>query len=160
ERRQGMTRTSYTGDDVFLAISRPDHAAATRAPKRLDIVALCTNRDLPILDDTPTLTLESGDPVEIVRLLGALRPPQPALAARLRTGAEGETRADELAWRLVGQMSLNFLSLAQEGRGAEPLHALLALYADRGEPAHARHVRSIVRVESRPVVERLAISGP
>jgi type VI secretion system protein ImpG len=41
--------------------------------KRLDIMALCTNRDLPILDDNPTLTLEAGDPVESVRLLGALR---------------------------------------------------------------------------------------
>jgi type VI secretion system protein ImpG len=160
ERRHGMTRTSYTGDDVFLAVSRPPGTVANTPLKRIDVTALCTNRDLPILDDTPTLTPESGDPIELVKLLGALRPPQPAIPAALPAGAEGESRADDLAWRLVAQLSLNFLSLAKEGRGADPLHALLDLYADRGDPALARHVRSIVRVESRAVVERLAIEGP
>ncbi len=160
ERRQGMTRTSYTGDDVFLAISRPAGSSVARPLKRVDIVALCTNRDLPVLDDTPTLTLEAGDPVESVRLLGALRPPQPAIPAALPAGADGESRADDLAWRLVAQLSLNFLSLAEEGRGIDPLHALLDLYADRGDPVLARHVRSIVRIESKPLIERLAMGGP
>jgi type VI secretion system protein ImpG len=40
------------------------------------------------------------------------------------------------------------------------LHALLDLYADRGDPGLARHVRSIARVASRPVIERLPIDGP
>ncbi|MBZ9916625.1 MULTISPECIES: type VI secretion system baseplate subunit TssF [unclassified Mesorhizobium] len=160
ERRDGLTRTSYTGDDVFLAVSRPLASPAYRPLKRLDVVALCTNRDLPILDDNPTLTLEAGDPVEIVRLLGALRPPQPAIPAALPTGAEGESRADDLAWRLVAQLMLNFLSLAKEGRGVDPLHALLDIYADRGDPSLARNVHSIARIDSRPVVERLQIEGP
>lgn len=160
ERSQGVTRTSYAGDDVFLAISRPVHSQANRPLKRVDIVALCTNRDLPILDDTPTLTLEAGDPVETVRLLGALRSPQPAIPAALPAGADGESRADDLAWRLVSQLALNFLSLAKEGRGVDPLHALLDLYAERGDPGLARNVRSIVRIDSRAVIERLAIEGP
>lgn len=160
ERRDGLTRTSYTGDDVFLSISRPVGSPANRPLKRLDIMALCTNRDLPILDDSPTLTLETGDPVETVRLLGALRPPQPAIPAALPAGAEGESRADNLAWRLVAQLALNFLSLAKEGRGVDPLHALLDLYADRGDPSLARNVHSIVRIDSRSVIERLQIDGP
>ena len=149
ERRKGMTRTSYTGDDVFLALSRPAGMTSGRSLKRIEVTALCTNRDLPILDDAPDSDLESGDPVEEIRLIGALHPPQPAMAASLPAGAEGESRADELAWRLVSQLSLNFLSLADEGRGADPLHAVLDLYADRGDPSLARHVRSIVRLESR-----------
>ncbi len=160
ERSQGVTRTSYAGDDVFLAISRPVHSQANRPLKRVDIVALCTNRDLAILDDTPTLTLEAGDPVETVRLLGALRSPQPAIPAALPAGADGESRADDLAWRLVSQLALNFLSLAKEGRGVDPLHALLDLYAERGDPGLARNVRSVVRIDSRAVIERLAIDGP
>ena len=160
ERREGVTRTSYAGDDVFLAFSRPQGSAANRPLRRVEVTALCTNRDLPILDDTPNLTLESGDPVEAVRLLGALRAPRPSIPAALPAGADGESRADELAWRMVAQLSLNFLSLAKEGRGVDPLHALLDLYADRGDPALARHVRSIARIDSRPVVERLAIEGP
>ncbi|RWO88430.1 type VI secretion system baseplate subunit TssF [Mesorhizobium sp.] len=160
ERRDGLTRTSYTGDDVFLSVSRPAGSPANRPLKRLDIMALCTNRDLPILDDNPTLTLETGDPVETVRLIGALRPPQPAIPAALPAGAEGESRADNLAWRLVAQLALNFLSLAKEGRGVDPLHALLDLYADRGDPSLARNVHSIVRIDSRSVIERLQIDGP
>ncbi|ESX22682.1 type VI secretion system baseplate subunit TssF [Mesorhizobium sp. LSJC264A00] len=160
ERRQGVTRTSYAGDDVFLAVSRPVNSQANRPLKRVDVVALCTNRDLAILDDTPTLTLEAGDPVESVRLLGALRSPQPAIPAALPHGADGESRADDLAWRLVSQLALNFLSLAKEGRGVDPLHALLDLYAERGDPGLARNVRSIVRIDSRAVIERLAIEGP
>ncbi len=160
ERRQGVTRASYVGDDVFLSVSRRPDGARSDRPKRIDIVALCTNRDLPILDDTPTLTLDGGDPVESIRLMGALRQPQRSIAASLPAGAEGESRADELAWRLVSQLSLNFLSLAADGRGADPLHALIDLYAERGDPGLARHVRSIARVSSRPVVERLAIEGP
>ncbi|AMY04067.1 type VI secretion system baseplate subunit TssF [Mesorhizobium ciceri] len=160
ERREGLTRTSYTGDDVFLAVSRPLARPATRPLKRLDVMALCTNRDLPILDDNPTLTLEAGDPVETVRLLGALRAPQPAIPAALPAGADGESRADDLAWRLVAQLALNFLSLAKEGRGIDPLHALLDLYADRGDPSLARNVHSIVRIDSQPVIERLQIDGP
>jgi type VI secretion system protein ImpG len=160
ERRLGVTRASYVGDDVFLSVSRRPDGSRFDRPKRIDIVALCTNRDLPILDDTPTLTLDGGDPVESIRLMGALRQPQRSIAASLPAGAEGESRADELAWRLVSQLSLNFLSLAADGRGADPLHALIDLYAERGDPGLARHVRSIARVSSRPVVERLAIEGP
>ena len=160
ERRNGVTRASYVGDDVFISISRPPDRVRSNRPRRLDIVALCTNRDLPILDDTPMLTLDGGDPVEKVTLIGALRQPLKSIAATLPAGAEGESRSDDLAWRLVSQLSLNFLSLAAEGRGADPLHALMDLYADRGDPGLARHVRSVARVASRPVVERLDIAGP
>lgn len=160
ERREGITRTSYAGDEVFLAISRPPGPLAGKPVKRIDVVALCTNRDLPILDDTPNLAVESGDPIEAVKLLSAIRPPQPAIPASLPASAGEESRADELAWRLVAQLSLNFLSLAEQGRGADPLHALIDLYADRGDPGMTRLARSIVRVESQPVIERLPIDGP
>jgi type VI secretion system protein ImpG len=160
ERRQGVTRASYMGDDVFIAISRPSGRTPSFPLKRIDIVGLCTNRDLPILDDTPTLTLDGGDPIEGIRLIGAIRSPQRSIASALPSSAEGESRADEIAWRVVSQLSLNFLSLAAEGRGADPLHTMLDLYADRGDPGMARHVRSISRITSRPVIERLPIDGP
>ena len=78
---------------MFLAISSPVDGLTPRPITRLDIVALCTNRDLPILDDTPTLTLESGDPVETVRLMGAVRPPQPAIRRPLCRWARKASRA-------------------------------------------------------------------
>ncbi len=160
ERRLGQTRTSYPGDDVFLSFSRPMGRPAGKPLRRVTVRALCSNRDLPILDDTPDLTLETGDPVDAVRLIGSVRPPRPGLPVAAPAGVASETRADEVAWRMVAQLSLNFLSLAEEGRGADPLHALLDLYADRGDPSLSRHVRSIVRVEAKPVLERLPIPGP
>ncbi|MBP7243402.1 type VI secretion system baseplate subunit TssF [Amaricoccus sp.] len=160
ERRQGQTRTSYAGDDVFLAVSRPAGDTRARPLRRLDIRALCTNRDLPILDDTPTLTPESGDPIEQARLLGALRPPLRAVAAAPPGGPAGASRADELTWRLVAQLSLNFLGLAEAGTAATPLRALLELYADRGDPGLARHARAVTGVHARPVIERLPFAGP
>ena len=84
--------------------------------------------------------------MQAVTLLGALRPPRPALPAAPPAGA-GESRADELAWRLVAQLSLNYLGLAVEGGALEPLRATLELYADRGDPALARHARAIAGVD-------------
>ena len=160
EIRRGQTRTGYPGDDLFITVSRAGGGRSAAGVRRLDIRALCTNRDLPILDDTPTLTLESGDPVGEARLLSAFRRPRGSLVSRLPQGTGGEDRQDELAWRLVGQLGLNHLSLAEGGRDAEPLRAMLDLYADRGDPAVARHAVSVRQVASEPVIERLGIAGP
>lgn len=161
ETRRGQTRTSYMGDDVFLSVARPADAVVNKSIKRLDIRALCTNRDLPILDDTPTLTLETGDPVGRVELLAAFRRPRASLVAALpRMAVAGEDTLDEVTWRLIGQLSLNHLSLADDTPGAEPLRAMIDLYADRGDPRLSRHARSIVGIKSARLVERLGIPGP
>ncbi len=161
ETRRGQTRTTYMGDDVFLSVARPADAVVNKSIKRLDIRALCTNRDLPILDDTPTLTLETGDPVGRVELLAAFRRPRASLVAALpRMAVAGEDTLDEVTWRLIGQLSLNHLSLADDTPGAEPLRAMIDLYADRGDPRLSRHARSIVGIKSARLVERLGIPGP
>ena len=82
------------------------------------------------------------------------------MAGLPQVGRDGEAAFDDLTWRLVGQLSLNHLSLAEESKGAEPLRAMLELYADRGDPALARHVRSLTRVTSRQIIERLDLPGP
>jgi type VI secretion system protein ImpG len=161
ELRRGQTRTSYTGDDLFISLARPLGVQLTKPLKRLDIRALVSNRDLPILDDTPKLAVDTGDPVARVELVAAMRRPRPSLVAGLpQVGRDGEAAFDDLTWRLVSQLSLNHLSLAEESAGAEPLRAMLALYADRGDPALARHVRSLTRVTNRQVIERLDLPGP
>ena len=159
ERRHQNLRTSYAGEDVYISVSRPQGSGRSQAAKRLDIRALCTNRDLPILDDTPVLTLESGDPVGRVELLEPLRPPRPAIAVKMPESVAEESRLDELTWRLVSQLSLNFVSLA-EGSDAKPLKALLDLYSDRGDPKLKRHAQSLIGIRSQTLVERLPISGP
>ncbi len=161
ELRRGQTRTSYTGDDLFVSVARPSGVQQTKPLRRLDIRALVSNRDLPIFDDAPKLAVDTGDPIARVELVSPMRRPRPSLTAGLpQVGREGEAAFDDLTWRLVGQLSLNHLSLAEESRGAEPLRAMLDLYADRGDPALARHVRSLTRVTSRQIVERLDLPGP
>ncbi len=161
EVRRGQTRTSYLGDDLWISVARLPAATERAALRHLDIRALCTNRDLPILDDTPVLGMEGGDPVGRIELLGAMRRPRAAIAASLPVISEGgEAGLDPLAWRFVAQLALNHLSLAEESEAAEPLRAMLDLYADRGDPALARHARAIARVRSRTVTERLGIAGP
>ena len=158
ERRRGQTRTSYAGDDLFISVARR-HAEAGPRPRRLDLRALCTNRDLPILDDFPRLTPEGGDPIARVELTSALRPPRSSLPAAFGAGKAAAGSSD-LAWRWIAQLALNHLSLAEEGRGAEPLRALVELYAECGDPTLARQARALRRVSSRPVIERLALPGP
>jgi type VI secretion system protein ImpG len=161
EIRRGQTRTSYTGDDFYVSIARPGTAPrGGTMPRRLDIRALCTNRDLPILDDNPTLTLETGDPVKTVSLLAPFRRPRSSLRSALPFGASNESRIDDLTWRWISQLSLNHLSLAAEDKEDEPLLALLRLYADRGDPTLERHGRAVLGVQSRAVVERLGLAGP
>ena len=160
EIRRGQTRTSYTGDDLFISVARPAGAKAIEPIRRLDIRALCTNRDMPILDDSPRLTLETGDPVRDVRLLQAFRRPRASLQGRLAEASGGDDRFDDLDLALDLALALNHLSLAEAGAEAEPLHALLALYADRGDPAYARFARAVTRVRSAPVIERLPHAGP
>ncbi|ETX30235.1 type VI secretion system baseplate subunit TssF [Roseivivax isoporae] len=160
EVRRGQTRSRYSGDDFHISIGQPDGKTPTKPLRRLDIRALCTNRDLPILDDMPRLTLEAGDPVQEVRPLRGMHRPRPSLRATLPSGAAGEGRIDELTWRWIAQLGLNHLSLADGSAGSEPLRTMIALYADRGDPNLRRHGQSIAGVSSRQVVERLQLGGP
>ena len=50
----------------------------------------------------------------------------------------------------MAQLSLNYLGLAVEGGALEPLRATLELYADRGDPALARHARALAGVDGAP----------
>ena len=160
EVRRGQTRSSYSGDDLYITVSRPADAPNAPPVTQLDIRALCTNRDLPILDDRPTLTLETGDPVQQVKLLGAMRRPCGSLRAALPSGATDDRRMDDLTWRWVAQLSLDHVSLAVGDKDAEPLRALVRLYADRGDPALAQHGEALARVSSRSVVDRVEMRGP
>ncbi|WP_370158803.1 type VI secretion system baseplate subunit TssF [Salipiger bermudensis] len=160
EVRRGQTRSSYSGDDFYVSIGRPAGGEATKPLRRLDVRALCTNRDLPILDDMPKLTLETGDPVQEIRLLRNMRRPRPSLRSSLPHGAGGEGQLDHLTWRWISQLSLNHISLTESRDGAEPLQALISLYADRGDPSLRRHGESVEGIEARSIVERLQRSGP
>ena len=159
ETEAGEMRTnSYPGDDLYISISRPPGAANLPSIERLDIRALCTNRDLPIRDELPKLSLESGDPVSDVSIIRSLKTPQPSLSSQMQEAGSGEAVPDDLTWRWIAQLSLSQLCLSEDG--AKPLQALLQLYADRGDPKLERHARSITAVKAQSVVDRVDLPGP
>ena len=160
EVRRGQTRSSYLGDAFYISVAQPGRTQAEGLTRRLDIRALCTNRDLPIMDDRPVLTLEKGDPVKTVELLQSVKRPRPSLRASLPSGAGSDARLDDLTWRWIAQLSLNHLPMSRGAGGEAPLQAMLRLYSDRGDPAVERHGRAVVGLSSRPVMERLGLPGP
>lgn len=160
ERSAGKFRTTYHGDDLYISLSRPRCPEAAASVERLDIRALCTNRELPILDHLPQLTPQSGIPVDRVRLLAAVKRPGEALRSGLLYDKDGAASLHDTTWRLVAMLSLNFLSLAEDGDGAIPLRALLDIYAERGDPQIAAHARALERLTSTERPDRLPLDGP
>ena len=147
-------KADYLGSEVFISLVDGSEAPYNTDLKQLGISTLCTNRDLPMLMMTgegPTdFTLEIGAPVDAVRCLSGPADPKPS-------HAEGE-----YAWRLINQLSLNYLSVLNNnaGQGAGALRDLLRLYGDFAEPAIAKQIDGLLTVDSRPVVLRLPIAGP
>jgi type VI secretion system protein ImpG len=142
-------RTGYLGSTVFLSIVDAREAPFRPDLRQLAVESLCTNRDLPLLMNVglgkTDLTLVSGAPVRSIRLLvGPTRPRAPI--------AEGET-----AWRLIGQLSLNYLSLADadERQGAAAMRELLALYGDLAESAVRKQIEGVRSIGHRPALRRV-----
>lgn len=153
QKRNG-SRTGYVGSEVFISL-----VDACEAPYRGDLrqispQALCTNRDLPILMPSGSaktdFALDSAAPVEAVRIIKGPSRPYSMLA-------EGS-----LAWRLISQLSLNYLSLLDgcEQDGAGALREMLELYAATGDSGLKRQIDGLKSVAALPVVRRMPMPGP
>ena len=147
-------RTNYLGSECFVTITDARQREFTGEIRQLDVTARCTNRDLPIglgfSKSGLEFELQGGAPVQTVRCLAGPTTPRPSPAF-------GDT-----AWRLIGQLSLNYLSLSDTDpdKGAEMLRHLLALYADPNDPVAHRQVEGVRRVSHKPVVRRIPGGGP
>jgi type VI secretion system protein ImpG len=117
-----------------------DLAARPQRPPvaTLTVRCLCTNRELPsrmmVGDENGDFELESAAPVSRVV---ALRKPTPTVRPPI---------GGEALWRLISHLSLNYLSLTEEGSDA--LREILRLYA--GSPGGGeRQIEGIKNVTSR-----------
>jgi type VI secretion system protein ImpG len=143
-------RTDYLGSESFLSLVDRRQAPYPGDLTQLAVTALVTNRDLPILlpsgvDDL--FHLPDGGPVRRVRTPVQPTRPRPTLA-------QGDA-----AWRIIGHLSLNYLSIADDGdgsAGAAALRELIGLYTPLGERALERRLDGIDRVTSRPIVRRIS----
>ena len=148
ERLRGV-RTSYLGSELYVALVDSAQAPYAAHLDQLAVQALVTNRDLPLLLPTGSrdvFHLPSGGPVAHIHTPVPPTRPRPTLA-------QGDT-----AWRLVSHLSLNYLSLVEEGddKGGAALRELIGIYAPLGDKVIEKQLEGLIGVSSRPIVRRMA----
>ena len=150
-------RSSYIGQEVYLALVDPHHAPYRDDIRQLSVAARVSNRDLPMLlphgadaDQKPVWRLDAAGPV---RRVDALRGPTRPVTRR---------PVGEPGWQLVSHLSLNHLSLvgASPADAAAALRTTLALYAPPDDAAWARQVAGVLALQVQPIVRRLPVKGP
>jgi type VI secretion system protein ImpG len=146
-------RTGYLGTEVFLTLVDENEAPYPQGIQQLAVDVFATNRDLPLLipiGSLAKLNIETDAPVHHCKTLAG--------PSRPRTGfADGD-----YAWRLIGHLTQNYLSIFETGQGSAvtALQEMLALYIDPADQVAKRQVEAIVGLDSHPIVRRLPISGP
>jgi len=144
--RRPSSWRSDGGTDVFLSFvdfsSRMVHPGVDAVTARLT----CFNGDLPgrmpFTGEEGEFEFEGGGSV---RTIVALVKPTPAIQPLL-----GRPQF----WRLISQLSLNYLSLVEGG--AEALREILSLYDTGGSTAGKRQIEGIVGLRSGPAFARVA----
>jgi type VI secretion system protein ImpG len=157
-RPEGIRRPRYAGTECFISVRGLGRGDSGPRITELDIDALCTNRDLPmLLDPTGTsndFTLEGAAPVTAVRAI--VKPTVPKLSPVF---ADSRDRS-QTAWRLVSHLALNQLSLSGSDDGPGLLREMLSLYIALDDKVHEQQINGIQSVEYRTGVHRLPGEGP
>lgn len=144
QRRESGKRADR-GTEVFLSFSDLNLSPRDPGCDVLTVHTTCTNRDLaqrlPMGDADGDFTLETAAPVE--KITGMMKP----------TPTRRPFLGGALQWRLISHLSLNYISLVQEGEQA--LQEMLKLYDFDNSPATKQQISGIVRVESGHVTRRI-----
>ncbi|MEI2266111.1 type VI secretion system baseplate subunit TssF [Erwinia sp. CGal63] len=147
------TRTGYIGSEVFLSLVDERQSPWRDDLRYLTAEVMCTSRDLPLMllaQDQGNFMMADSLPVGQLTLRKGPTPPRKALA-------EGMA-----AWRLIGHLQMNYLSLmdSDDGEGASALRELLGLYANLAEAPVARQIEGIRHCQLKPVNRRVPEPGP
>lgn len=150
--RKYGTRTPYIGTEVFVSLVDQAEAPYSDDIRYLSVEAWVTNRDLPRLiprNTTSDLTMPDSVPIEGVRLI---HPPSAPRAPYAR---------GEIAWRLIRQLSFNYMPLADldHGDGGQALRNMLRLFVSPGESEQTRQIDALVGTRTEPVARRLPGAG-
>jgi type VI secretion system protein ImpG len=145
-RQRYGSRTPYVGSEVFITLSDPQATSLSLDKRQLAVHALCTNRDLPLL-----LGLGRGGNDF------SWDEPIPVTAARCITGpttprcTPAEDDPQDQAFRLISHLAPSYLSLCDDGGGAQTLRALMGLYAQLGDPILQRQVSGVRGLRATPI---------
>ena len=137
-RRQSGQRDDQ-GTEIYLSLVDLSGKPVQPDVDALTVRTICTNRDLPSRlpfgNEAGDFELESALPIKrivaLIKPTDTLRPP---------------VGKDSL-WRLVSQLSLNYLSLVGEGR--EALQELLRLYNFAGSTYTEKQIEGLVGLSSK-----------
>ncbi|MBL0158456.1 MAG: type VI secretion system baseplate subunit TssF [Bryobacterales bacterium] len=133
------------GTDIYLSLVDLAQRPIMPDVDSLTVRLTCTNRDLP---SRLPFGLESGD-FELedgaaIQCVVALRKPTPTIRPPARKGA---------SWRLISHLSLNYLSLVEEGR--EALKELLRIYNFTNSAYAQKQIDGILSLQSRKHFARI-----
>jgi type VI secretion system protein ImpG len=139
------------GTEVHLSLVDLGLQPAAPAAWTLTVQTTCLNRDLPSRlpfgGDQPRLELSEGR--GLVADIRCLTPPTPTRRPALKHGA---------LWRLVSHLTLNHLSLVEDGAGAAALREILKLYDFADSAATRALIDGIRAAHSERVTAR--VGGP
>ena len=153
-----MRRVEAEDGSTDATIAFVDAGGRPLAPQNgvAGVDTLCFNRDLatrlPFAEGRPRLSLARAH--EAVGAMAFLLPPTPTLRPGGSGGAGGHEAETGRAWRLISHLTLNHLSLGDEGGGA--LRAILRLYALRDTTETRVMVQALRSVSTKPGTARLA----
>jgi len=137
-RRRASGKRNDEGTEVYLSlVDLTGHPSRPKA-ETLTVRCICSNRDLPA---RLPFGSEAGD-FEIdgmpsIRRITTLKKPTATLRPPLGTSA---------FWRLISQLSLNYLSLVSEGK--EALQEILRLYNFTDSVYLEKQIQGIVKLDS------------
>jgi type VI secretion system protein ImpG len=147
--RRPSGRHDDEGSEVFISLVDLSGRPVTPDVETLTVRTLCSNRDLPA---RLPFGNEGGDfecegPLPAKRIVALLKPTD-----TLRPPMSGDS-----LWRLVSHLSLNYLSLVEQGR--EALQEILRLYNFTGSTYSERQISGIVGLASRKHFARVVSEG-
>ncbi len=145
-KRTASEKRGDEGSEVYLSLVDLKFNPRLPASDTLSLHLTCTNRDLP--GKLPPMSEEGGGyfelegaaPLSRIRYLV-----KPTKTLRPVLGGANQ-------WRLISHLSLNYLSLGQEG--PDSLQEILKLYDFEGSAAIRQQIAGITNVTNRRVVRR------
>jgi type VI secretion system protein ImpG len=146
QRRLPNDRSDTPGSDTWLSFVDLSLTPASPAETTVLVHTMCTNRILP--EQIPAgATLEPEQPASGARgvLIGRPTPPRAAPIG-------GDT-----AWRVVSQLSLNYLSLTDGPTALAALQEILRLHAPSGDAASEQQIIGLKGLVCRQIVRRIGL---
>lgn len=151
-RRKYDTRTPYLGTEVFVSLVDQQEAPYADRIRYLTVEAMVTNRDLPrLIAKSDGYDLSMPDAVPILGASFICQPSAPRAPFAL----------GESAWRLIRQLSFNYLPLSdmEHNSGGESLRNMLRLFLNGSDHQSNAQVDSLIGCKTEPVTRRLPGEG-